>query len=137
MFELGKEELYKELLSHHTQDRCDIKIDLDDVDLFLHEDKKIYRAVSKSPVSLFPNVKSIPVDVEDILMCFFMHPNHFDSDKFHRDLNEVYQLFGDHEHSLFSISFDENIKIDECLLTIYITTSNSQKHVNNIIRNRT
>ena len=70
-------------------------------------------------------------------MCFFIHPNYFDYDKFHQNLNEVYQLFGDHEHSLFSISFDENIKIDECLLTIYITTSNSQKHVNNIIRNRT
>ena len=135
MFELSKEELYKELLSHHTKDRCDIKIDLDDVDLFLHKDKKIYRVVSRSPsVFLSSNVKSISVDVEDILMCFFIHPNYFDYGKFHRYLNEVYQLFGDHEHSLFSISFDENIKANECLITIYITTSDSRKYANNIIR---
>ena len=136
MVKLSREELLQELLSHNFEGSDNIKIDLNDVETFIHEDKKIYRLFSRVTEVSSSTIASVTDNIEDVLMCFFIHPKHYNYKIFSERFEETYQLFDDPEHNLFSISFDDAVKINECQVTIYITVLNKQIPVNKIIEKK-
>jgi len=136
MIKLSREELLEELFSHNFEGSDNIKIELNDVESFIHEDKKIYKLFSGVTKVFSSTIASVTDHIEDVLMCFFIHPKHFNYKVFSERFEETYQLFDDPEHNLFSISFDEKVKSDECQVTIYITVLNKQIPVNKIIEKK-